>query len=78
MTAGTQLHILITCRSGILDIEHGLKASIRLEIRSHDDDARTYLRHRLREQRPISDWVTENPDFEALIEDAIMKRMHGM
>ena len=78
ITAGTQLHILITSRSGIVDIERGLKASIRIEIRSHDDDAQTYLRHRLREHHPISDWVTESPDFEVLIEKAIMKRMHGM
>lgn len=78
MTAGTQIHILITSRSGISDIERALKASIRLEIRSHDGDAQTYLRHRLREQQPTSDWVTENPDFEALIEKAIMKRMNGM
>lgn len=78
MTAGTQLHILIMSRSGIVDIERGLKASIRLEIRSHDDDAQVYLRHRLREHQPISDWVTESPDFEVLIEKAIMKRMHGM
>ena len=78
MNVGTELHILITSRSGILDIERGLKASVGLEIQSHDDDAQTYLRHRLREQQPMSDWVTENPDFEALIKEAIMKRMNGM
>lgn len=78
MTAGTEVHILITSRSGIVDIERGLKASVRLEIQSHDDDSQTYLRHRLREQHPMSDWVTENPDFEVLIMEAIMKRMNGM
>lgn len=78
MTAGTELHVLITSRSGILDIERGLKDSIRLEIRSHDDDVQSYLRNRLHEHQPMCDWVTEKPEFEELIKEEIMKRMNGM
>ena len=78
LAVDNMVHILVTSRSGISDIERSLKASIRLEIRSHDDDAQAYLRYRLRERQPMLDWVTENPDFEVLIKEAVLKRMNGM
>lgn len=76
-TAGMELHILIMSRSGTATIECYLRDSTCLEIRSHDDDAQIYMRHRLREQQPMSDWVTKNPDFEVHIKEAIMKSMKG-
>ena len=74
----TRLRILITSRSGITDIERSIKADIRVEIRSNENDVRLYLQNALRDQELLSDWILESPEFETSIFEAILPRLSGM
>ena len=72
LPTGTRLHVLITSRSGIPDIEHSIKADIQVGIRSNENDVRLYLQNALRDQDLLSDWILESPEFEASIIRAIL------
>lgn len=73
------VRILVTSRSGIVDIERELgKSSTKIEIRSSEDDVRTFLRRNLAEQADLSLWIEETPAFEAVIIDAILAKISGM
>ena len=74
----TALRILITSRSGIMDVERIIKADKELEIRSNDNDVRLYLQETLRDQEHLSRWISDSPEFEASIIDAILSRLSGM
>jgi len=73
-----EIHALIVSRIGIDDIERELRVAGRLEIRSHEEDLRTFLQQNLRQQAYMSWWITETPDFEILVVDSILARSSEM
>lgn len=73
------LHLLFTSRFNVVaDIERIFMSCIRFEIRSSDEDVRTFLKQNLRDHGQLREWVCESPDFESLIIDAILARLSGM
>jgi len=72
------IHILVTIRSGITDIERNLKADGSLEVRSNENDVRLYLQQSLRDTDYLSEWISANPKLELSIIEAILPRLAGM
>jgi hypothetical protein len=73
-----EIHALIVSRTGIDDIERELRVARRLEIRSHEEDLRTFLQQNLRQQAYLSSWITDTPDFEMLVVDSVLTRSSEM
>lgn len=79
--AGTpyQIKIMVTSRTGIIDIERQLQAnSTQIEVRSDEGDVRAFLHQSLRSHAHLSDWIKESPQFENDITETVVSRISGM
>jgi hypothetical protein len=76
---GTRLHILITGRHSVsTTVERRLRPDERLEISSNEEDVRNFLQQGLRNHEQLSEWIVDDPEFEALIIDSVLARLSGM
>ena len=73
------IRVLITSRTGILDIQRALgSSSTKVEIRSRNDDVRAFLRQNLAAQTQLSRWIEEAPNFGTTIVGSIIEKISGM
>ena len=78
MKSATKIHILVTSRKDLTDVERTLEADLQFEIISRDRDVRLFLQQNLRDHERVSGWISQDTDFEASIIDAILGRLYGI
>ncbi|KAK3166719.1 hypothetical protein OEA41_009844 [Lepraria neglecta] len=78
MKSATKIHILVTSRKDLTDVERTLKADLQLDIISRERDVRLFLQQNLRDHERVSGWIIRDTVFEASIIDAILGRLYGI
>ena len=78
MMLRANIHLLVTSRKGLIDVERTLTADLRLEISSHDQDVRIFLQQSLRANDRLSDCIAQDIAFEGSITDTILGNLSGM
>jgi hypothetical protein len=73
-----QLHLLITSRTHIEDLQRTFKDAGRLEIRASDEDIEIYLQERIEEEIKLKRFIEKDPSLQGAIISTIVESVNGM